>query len=133
MQAVKGIQIRREKLGSHRIAGADDQCAQQKLLGLGEFVLSRGDQPQGAADILIEHLSLAGESDAPGAAGEEPRLQRCFQLLDGLADCRLRDIQVFRGHRDVAGFGHLLKHAIELQLDCHGNPSVMKCVCPLRG
>ena len=46
VQAVKGIQIRREKLGSHRIAGADDQCAQQKLLGLGEFVLSVAISPR---------------------------------------------------------------------------------------
>ena len=117
MEAVKVVQIGYQKLGGHRVAGTDDQGTQQKLLGLGELVLSRRQQAQGAADVLVEHLPLAGQADASGTPGEQAGLERRLQLFDGLAHRRLGDIQVFRCHGDVAGLGYLLEHAVEFQLD----------------
>ena len=126
MQAVEGIQIVGEEEAGDRVAGADDQCAQQQLLGLGELVLSSGQQSQGTADVLVEHLPFSGKADAPGTAGEEPGLQGGFQLLDGLADRRLGDIEIFCRRGDVAGFGHLFKHAVEFQFYSHGMPPHQK-------
>ncbi len=57
----KVVQIRRQEEAGDRVAGADGQCAQQQLLGLGELVLSSGQQSQGTADVLIEHLPLPGQ------------------------------------------------------------------------
>ena len=121
METVEGIEVLREEKAGDRVAGADDQGAQQQLLGLGELVLPGGDEAQGAADILVEHLALAGEADAPGTAGKEPGLEGGFQLLDGLAHRRLGNIEIFGRHGDVAGFGYLLEYAVELQLHCHGD------------
>lgn len=47
--AVKALQIRRKELARHRVAGADGQRTQQKLLGLRELVLTRGQQAQRVA------------------------------------------------------------------------------------
>ena len=110
--AVEGVQVFGEEEAGDGVAGTDDQSTQQQLLSLGELVLSRGNEAQGAAHVLVEHLTLAGEGHAPGAAGKEAGLQRRFQLLDGLAYGRLGDIQVFRRHGDVAGVGHFLEYAV---------------------
>ena len=45
--AVEGVQVSGEEKAGDCIAGADDQRAQQQLLGLGELVLSGGDESQG--------------------------------------------------------------------------------------
>ena len=49
-----------------------------------------------------------------------------FQLLDRLADRRLGDKQVLRRGRDVPHPRHLVEHAVKLELDCHGFPSVIR-------
>ena len=123
MEAVELVQIGHQELGGHRVAGADDEGAQQQLLGLGQLVLTCRQQAQGTADVLVEHLPLAGEADAPGAPGEQPGLEGRLQLFDGLAHRRLGNIQVLGGHGDVAGLGHFLEHAVQFQLDCHEDPS----------
>ena len=123
MLAVELIQIGGEEKAGDRVAGADDQRAQQQLLGLGELVLAGGDEPQSAADVLVEHLALPGQGDAPGTAGKQPGLQGVFQLLDRLTYRGLGNIEIFGGYGDVAGLGNLLEHAIQLQLDCHGGSS----------
>ena len=102
METVEGVEVLREEKAGDRVAGADDQGAQQQLLGLGELVLPGGDEAQ-------------------GAAGKEPGLEGGFQLLDGLAHRRLGNIEIFGRHGDVAGFGYLLEYAVELQLHCHGD------------
>lgn len=93
--AVEGLQIWRQEKAGDSVAGADGQGAQQQLLGLGQLVLPCGQQAQGAADILVEHLPLPGEGDAPGTAGEQAGLERRLQLLDRLAHRRLGDVEVF--------------------------------------
>ena len=123
MLAVELVQIGGEEEAGDRVAGADDQRAQQQLLCLGELVLTGGDKPQGAADVLVEHLALSGQGDAPGTAGEQTGLQGVFQLLDRLTYRGLGNIEILGGHGDVAGLGNLLEHAIQLQLDCHGGSS----------
>ena len=70
MLAVEGLQIRGQEKARHCVRGADGQRAQQQLLSLGQLVLSGGDEAQGAADILVEHLPFSGQRDAPGTAGE---------------------------------------------------------------
>ena len=67
---VKGLQIGGQEPAGDRVAGADDQIAHQQFPGLGELVLAGLEQGQGTADIVVEQLSLAGQSDAPGTAGE---------------------------------------------------------------
>ena len=121
--AVEGVQVSGEEKAGDCIAGADDQRAQQQLLGLRELVLSGGDESQGAADVLVEHLALPGQGDAPGTAGKKTGLQGVFQLLDRLTYRGLGNIEILGGHGDVAGLGNLLEHAIQLQLDCHGGSS----------
>lgn len=66
MLAVKALQIRRKELARHRVAGADGQRTQQKLLGLRELILTRGQQAQRAADILVEHPALSRQRHTPG-------------------------------------------------------------------
>ena len=44
MLPVEGLQIGGQKPAGDSVAGADYQRAQQQLLGLGQLVLSRGDQ-----------------------------------------------------------------------------------------
>ena len=112
MLAVKALQIRRKELARHRVAGADGQRTQQKLLGLRELVLTRGQQAQRVADILVEHPALSRQRHTPGGPGEQPRLQSRFQLLDGLAHRRLRNVQVFRRRRDIARFRHFLEYPV---------------------
>ena len=112
MEAVESIQIVDQEKAGDGVAGADGQGAQQQLLGLGQLVFSRGKKSQGAADVLVQHLPLPGEGDAPGTAGEEPGLEGGLQLLDGLAHRRLGDIEVFRRHGDVSRLGYLLEHAV---------------------
>ena len=126
MLAVELVQIGRQEPAGDGVAGADDQRAQQQLLSLGQLVLASGDKAQSAADVLIQHLPLAGQGHAPGAAGEQPGLQRTFQLLDGLAHRRLGDIQIFGRGGDVAGFGHLLKYAVQFKLYCHKRPPAIR-------
>ena len=125
MLPVKGFQVWGQEQAGHRVAGADDQGAQQQLLGLGELVLSGGDESQSAADVLVEHPALTGEGDAPGTAGEEPGLEGRLQLLDGLAHRRLGDVEIFGRLGDVAGLGDLFEDAVEFQLYCHGGPPLV--------
>ena len=119
--AVEGLQIWRQEKAGDSVAGADSQGAQQQLLGLGQLVLPCGQQAQGAADILVEHLPLPGEGDAPGTAGEQAGLERRLQLLDRLAHRRLGDVEVFCRQGDVARLRHLFEHSVQLQLDRHGS------------
>ena len=116
---VEGVQIRRQELPGHGVAGADGQSTQQQLLRLGELVLAGSQQPQRVADVLIEHLPLSRQGHAAGGAGKQTGLQSRFQLLDRLAHSRLGDIQVFCRRRDIPGFRHLFKNAVQFQFDCH--------------
>ena len=116
---VKFVQIRRQELPRHRVTGADGQGTQQQLLGLRELVLAGSQQPQGVADILIEHLALSRQRHAPGGAGKQPGLQGRFQLFNRLAHRRLGNIQILCRRRDVAGLRDLLKHPVQFQFYCH--------------
>ena len=97
--------------------------AHLQLASLAQLGLAGLQQAHGTADVLIEHLALAGQSDTPGVPGEQPGLQLALQLLDGLADGGLGDVEGLSGGGDVAGLGHLLEYFVELQLHGHKRTS----------
>ena len=129
MLVVEGVQVGGQELARHRVAGTDGQRAQQQLLGLGQLVLAGGQQAQGVADVLIEHLPLPRQGHAPGRPGKQPGLQGRFQLLDGLAHRRLGDVQIFRRRRNISRLRYLFKDTVQLQLHCHICSSIIKDSC----
>ena len=91
-----------------------------QLPGLAQLGFAGFQQADGAADILIQQLAVGSQCHAPAVAGEQPGLQITFQLLDGLADGGLADIQGLSRGCDVARFRHFLKYFIEFQFNGHG-------------
>ena len=72
-----------------RIACADDEFTREQLARLRKLFFAALDEAQTVRNIVKEKLSLTGQDDTARAAREQPNLQLLFQLLDGLADCRL--------------------------------------------
>ena len=103
----------------YRVARADDQLAREQLARLRELFLAALDEAEAVRDIVQQHLPLARQHNAARASGKQPYLQLLFELLDGLADRGLGDIQILRRGGDIAHAGDLLKDAVKLQFDCH--------------
>ena len=116
---MKRLQPRKEVRLRDRIACADDEFAREQLARLRKLFLSALDEAQPMRNIVEKKLSLARQDDAARAARKQPDLQLLFQLLDGLADCRLGNKQILRRGGDIAHAGDLLKDAVKLQFDCH--------------
>ena len=124
--AMEAIQVGQQKLAGHGVAGADGQVAHLQVTGLAQLGLAGLQQTHGAADIFIEDLALRGQGYTPGIPGEEPGLELPFQLLDGLADGRLGDVERLGSGGDVSGLGDLLEYLIELQLHRHTDTSLVQ-------
>ena len=116
---VEPIQIRQQELAGDGVAGADGQVSHLQLPALGQLLLAGLQQADGAADVLVQHPAVRCQGHATGVAGKQTGLQLALQLLDGLADGGLGDIQGLSGGGDVAGLGHLLEYTIKLQFHRH--------------
>ena len=79
-----------------RIACTDDQLTREQLARLRELFLAALDEAEAVRDIVQQHLPLARQHNAARASGKQPYLQLLFELLDGLADRGLGDIQILR-------------------------------------
>ena len=110
--AVEAVEKRQQELTGHRVARADGQVAHLEMAALGELLLPRLEQADGAADILIEHLAVRRERHAAGIACEQARLQLGLELLDRLAHRGLGDKKGRRGGGDIPGLGDLLEHLV---------------------
>ena len=119
MLLVEAVQVGQQELTGDGVAGADDELAHLQLTGLGQLFLAGLQQAHCAADVLIQHLSLRCQGNAPGIAGKQTGLQVVLQLLDGLAHGGLGDIQCLGCGGDIAHLGHLFEYAVQLQLDRH--------------
>ena len=93
--------------------------AHLQLAGLAQLGLAGLQQADGAADIFIKQLAVRRQGDAPAVAGEKAGLQVAFQLLDGLADSGLADIQRLCRGGDIARLSHFLKYLIQFQFYGH--------------
>ena len=116
---VEAVQVGQQELTGDGVAGTDDELAHLQLTGLGQLFLAGLQQPHRAADVLIQHLALRRQGNAPGIAGKQTGLQVVLQLLDGLAHGGLGDIQCLGCGGDIAHLGHLFEYAVQLQLDRH--------------
>ena len=86
---VKRLKARNQIGLRDRIACADDEFTREQLARLRKLFFAALDEAQTVRNIVKEKLSLTGQDDTARAAREQPNLQLLFQLLDGLADCRL--------------------------------------------
>ena len=121
IEAVELLQIGQQKLAGNGVRCADGEVSHLQLTGLAQLILACFQQANGAADILIQQLTIGSEGHAAAVAGEEPRLQVALQLLDRLAHGRLTNIQRLGRSGDVPRLGNLLKHLIKLQFDRHSS------------
>ena len=92
-----------------------------QLAGLAQLGLAGLQQADGAADIFIQQLAVRRQRDAAAVAGEQTGLQVALQLLDGLADGGLTDVQCLRRGGNVARLRHFLEYLVEFQFNGHFN------------
>ena len=109
---VEIVQIGQEEQTCHRVTGADRQLPHLQLTGLIQFLLPIFQKADGTADVFVQHFPLAGQGDAPAVPGKKTGLQFPLQLLNGLADSGLGNIQGLGGGGDVSGFGNLFEYAV---------------------
>lgn len=77
-----------------RAAHADRQLALQKLTRLCDALLPRLEQGQRLRRIVIEHAPLRRERHAARRPRKQPHAEGAFELLQRLADSRLRQIEL---------------------------------------
>ena len=118
---VEAVQIGQQELAGDGIGRADGQVSHLQLSGLAQLGLAGFQQADGAADIFIQQLAVGGQGDAAAVAGKKTGLEIALQLLDGLADGGLADIQRLRRGGDVASFRHFLEYLVEFQFNGHFN------------
>ena len=109
---MEAVQIGQQELAGNGVGRADGQMAHLQLAGLTQLGLAGLQQADGAADIFIQQLAVRRQGDAPAVAGEKAGLEVALQLLDGLADSGLADIQCLCRGGDVARLSHFLKYLI---------------------
>ncbi len=104
--AAEGHQRRRQQVAGEGGHGGDRQATQlqgealaQQLLG----VVPLGDQPLGQGH---QRLPLGGKAHAAGAAGQQAAAEALLEPLDGQAQRRLGEVQVFAGLGEAQGPGH---------------------------
>ena len=98
--------------------------AQLQGAGLGELVLAGLNEVDGLGDIVVEQPPVGGQADAAGGAGKQPGLKLLLELLDGLADGGLGDVEALGRGGDVARLCHLFEYPVKFQLRGHGNASL---------
>ena len=116
---MKLLQIGQQQAAGYSVACPDDQLTHHQFARLLQLFLSRFDQADGAAHIVIQHPPLTGQGHAARLAGKQPHLQLLLQLVNGLADRRLRNEQRLGGGGDAFLLCHRAKNAVKLQFDCH--------------
>ena len=102
-----------------RAAHADGQLALQKLTRLRDALLPRLEQGQRLRRIVIEHAPLRRERHAARRPRKQPHAEGAFELLQRLADSRLRQIELLCRPGDISRVGNCFKYPVLLQLDCH--------------
>ena len=103
-----------------RAAHADGQLALQKLTRLCDALLPRLEQGQRLRRIVIEHAPLRRERHAARRPRKQPHAEGAFELLQRLADGRLRQIELLCRPGDISRVSNCFKYPVLLQLGCHG-------------
>ena len=102
-----------------RAAHADRQLALQKLTRLCDARLPRLEQGQRLRRIVIEHAPSAVSVTPRAVREKQPHAEGAFELLQRLADGRLRQIELLCRPGNISRVSNCFKYPVLLQLDCH--------------
>ncbi|MNC27486.1 hypothetical protein D3C75_756580 [compost metagenome] len=99
------------------VAGADIDLALAQTLHLPQRLLRHIHQTEGLIQIAEQHLAFRRQGHAPGCPVKQLAAQLGLQLLQGMADCRLGNVQPLGGSGQAARLGCPIKHPVPFQVD----------------
>ena len=105
-------QVWEQNIFAQGSADSDCQVSHAESDGAAQLVLSQGQRLEGGLDMGIEQLAFRGQADAPGTAVKELYADIFLQFLDGFADGRLADIQLFGSFGNISGIGDCIKNPV---------------------